>query len=572
MNPRLKFSFLKPFLFFLLGWGVINLFQAYLTPLNDDEAYYWMYSKYLAWGYFDHPPMIALIIKIGYFFFHNELGVRIIVVLSQLFGLYIIWLLTDNEKRRKKEDILLFFILVSILPVYNIFVFVATPDAPLILFSAIFLLAYKRFLKEENWQNVFFLGFSMAALMYSKYHGLLLIILVILSNLRLFKSKWFYISILLAVLFYIPHIYWQYSNGFPSLRYHLVDRISGFDLIHLPEYLFGQLFIHNPLLLPVIFWILIKVRSENLFDKSMRYIIIGFFAFFFVSSFRYRVEANWTDVVCIPMIIILINNVDYKPWIRKLINRSAIIIFPLIIFARLAYAVDLLPITLIRNNFHGKKQWVKDISALAGDRIVVFTHSYQRPSVYTFYSGKFAHTLDDFSYRKTQYDLWDFEEKIHGHEVLFVPHFFPDSNKMYLTKHILTDGDSVFVKVYKDFQSLQRECVILSDDHYTFSRNGLNNIKFKIFNPYPYRIDFKHKELPIVFQISFIKNYYIVFKKNLNLPENVTKLEPGDTVSVDCKFTIENLPDNKYKFGISSETGILFDTFNSKFKEARIKE
>jgi hypothetical protein len=22
----------------------------------DDEAYYWVYSKFLDWGYFDHPP------------------------------------------------------------------------------------------------------------------------------------------------------------------------------------------------------------------------------------------------------------------------------------------------------------------------------------------------------------------------------------------------------------------------------------------------------------------------------------------------------------------------------------
>jgi len=71
-----------------------------------------------------------------------------------------------------------------ILPVCNIYGFISTPDAPLILFSAIFLLAYKRFLENEIWQNTLFLGISIAALMYSKYHGGLLIILVILSTLR----------------------------------------------------------------------------------------------------------------------------------------------------------------------------------------------------------------------------------------------------------------------------------------------------------------------------------------------------------------------------------------------------
>mgnify|MGYP001613907659 CR=1 FL=1 len=115
------------------------------------------------------------------------------VVLSQLAALLIIWLLTDNEQRKKKVNILLFVMLVAILPVFNIYGFIATPDAPLLLFSAVFLLAYKRILKDENWQNTLFLGFSMAALMYSKYHGGLLIILVILSNLRLLKSPKFYV-------------------------------------------------------------------------------------------------------------------------------------------------------------------------------------------------------------------------------------------------------------------------------------------------------------------------------------------------------------------------------------------
>jgi 4-amino-4-deoxy-L-arabinose transferase-like glycosyltransferase len=191
MNLNSKFNISKVLLFFLIAWGILNLFQAFFTPLNNDEAYYWMYSKYLAWGYFDHPPMIALWIKIGYFIVHNELGVRLMIVISQIVAILIIWSLTDKERSKKEENILLFIMLVSILPVFNIFGFIATPDAPLILFAAVFLLAYKKFLKDENYLNTLFMGLSMATLMYSKYHGGLLIILVILSNVRLLKSPKF---------------------------------------------------------------------------------------------------------------------------------------------------------------------------------------------------------------------------------------------------------------------------------------------------------------------------------------------------------------------------------------------
>jgi hypothetical protein len=572
MNIKLKKYLLNPFTFLLVLWGILNLLQARLTPLNNDEAYYWMYSKHLAWGFFDHPPMIALMIRIGYFFFHNELGVRIIVVLSQLVTLAVIWLITDKEIRKKKENILLFFMIAVVLPVCNIYGFISTPDAPLILFSAILLLVYKRFLEDESWQNTLYLGISIAALMYSKYHGGLLIILIILSNPGLLKKFKFYVAAFLSLLLFFPHLFWQYSNDFPSVKYHLIERVSAFNPKHVPDYLASQFFFHNPFLLCVLIFIMIKIRPKNLFDKALYYIIAGFFVFFFISSFRYRVEPQWTALISIPMIIILFNNIEYKSWIRGYVKWIAIFMFPLFLFARSACMIDYLPISFFKNEFHKKKQWARDISLLAGNGLVVFTNSYQRASVYTFYTGKFAHTLDNLSYRKTQFDLWDYEERVHGKEVLYVPHFFTDYYKANLTKKILSDGDSVFVKVYKNFQSLQRECVILKDDQYTFNKTGINTIHLKIFNPYSFMIDFRHKELPVVFQIAFIKNGNMQVKKNLELPGNISKLNVGDTISVDCKFTIEELLPGKYKLAICSETGILYDTYNSKIKEAKINE
>jgi hypothetical protein len=572
MTLKLRDYALKPFTLFLVAWGVLNFLQAWLTPLDNDEAYYWMYSKYLAWGYFDHPPMIALMIRIGYLFFQNELGVRFMVVLSQLAALLIIWSMTDKGQRQKKGNILLFFMLVAILPVFNIYGFIATPDAPLLLFSAVFLLAYKRFLDDESWQNTLFLGFSMAALMYSKYHSGLLIILVILSNLRLLKRTRFYMAAILAVLLFSPHLYWQYSNGFTSLKYHLIDRVSAFNLGHVPEYLANQLFINNPFILPICIWMIIKIRIKNLFEKALYYVITGFFAFFFIASFRYHVEPQWTALITVPMIIILFNNVEYRSWIRGFVKWIAIFLFPLLLFVRIASMIDFLPVSVLKSEFHNKKKWANEISMLAGTRPVIFTNSYQRPSVYTFYTGKFAYSLDNLSYRKTQYDLWDFEEMVHGKEVLYVTYFFPEYYNKNLTKQILFKVDSVFVRVFKDFQSLQRECVILSDDQNTFRRKGINTIHLKIFNPYPFVIDFKHKELPVVFQIAFIKNGNIEVKKNLELPDYISTLNVGETISVDCQFTIEDLPSGMYKLAICSETGILYDTFNSSFKEVKINE
>jgi hypothetical protein len=572
MKLRFKDYFLNPFVLLLTLWGIINLVQARYTPLNNDEAYYWMYSKYLAWGYYDHPPMIALMIKIGYSLFQNELGLRLVAVLSQLVTLYIIWMLTDKEKRSNKGSVMFFYMMVVLLPVSNIYGFIATPDAPLILFTAVFLLVYKRFLAEETWQNTIFLGLSMAALMYSKYHGGLLIILIIISNPGLLRSIRFYLAAFVGVIIFSPHLYWQYSNGFPSLKYHLVERVSSFNPQHVPDYLLSQFSFNNPFILVILIWIMLKVISANLFDKALKYIFAGFLVFFFISSFRYRVEPQWTALICIPVIIIMFNNMEFKPWLKNYFKWVTIIIFPLFVVARLACAVDFIPVSFFKNEFHKKIQWSKDISALAGNRPVVFTNSYQRPAVYTFYTGKFAHTLDNWVYRKNQYDLWDFEEKVHGKEILYVPHFFSDYIRTNLTKKILTNGDSIFVRIYKDFQSLQRECVILNTGNYTFSRTDTNKIHLEIFNPYPYRINFRHEELPVVFQVAFMKNGNMEVKKNLELPGNVSGMNVGDTLSVDCKFTLEDLPAGVYKVGICTETGLLYDTFNSRFKEARVTE
>jgi hypothetical protein len=128
------------------------------------------------------------------------------------------------------------------------------------------------------------------------------------------------------------------------------------------------------------------------------------------------------------------------------------------------------------------------------------------------------------------------------------------------------------VTVFKDFQSLQKECVILKENLYNFSIAGNNNIKLEIYNPYPYNIEFRHKELPVVFQLAFIKNGYREVKKNLELPADISELKPGDRINVECSFYIRELPAGDYKIAVCSETGILYDTYNSNFSRARVTE
>ncbi|MBT4790697.1 MAG: 4-amino-4-deoxy-L-arabinose transferase, partial [Halobacteriovoraceae bacterium] len=61
--------------------------------LSFDESYYWIYSRYLDFGFFDHPPMVGLSIFVGTAIFgQSELGVRIVSNLYLLGTILLVWI------------------------------------------------------------------------------------------------------------------------------------------------------------------------------------------------------------------------------------------------------------------------------------------------------------------------------------------------------------------------------------------------------------------------------------------------------------------------------------------------
>lgn len=71
---------------------------------------------------------------------------------------------------------------------FSFYGFFTAPDVPLLFFTAFFLYAYKNYLTDQNIKNILALSISMAGLVYSKYHAILVIGFVILSNPGLLKS------------------------------------------------------------------------------------------------------------------------------------------------------------------------------------------------------------------------------------------------------------------------------------------------------------------------------------------------------------------------------------------------
>ncbi len=62
------------------------------TELSNDEVYYWTYALQLQWNYFDHPPLVALLIRFftGNLAVQQEFFIRLgsIVVLLSIPGRY----------------------------------------------------------------------------------------------------------------------------------------------------------------------------------------------------------------------------------------------------------------------------------------------------------------------------------------------------------------------------------------------------------------------------------------------------------------------------------------------------
>lgn len=414
---------------FYLLWFVVSLIQAGMTGLFDDEAYYWMYSKFPAWGYFDHPPMIGLMIKAGYNLFGNELGLRLFIVLINTATIRAIDSLLEQRNDR------LFYAITLSMGLLQIGGIIAVPDLPLMFFVSLFFLAYKKFTASASIRNTVLLGVIVALMFYSKYHGVLIVFFTLLSNLKLFTRWQTYFAGLLALLLFSPHIFWQYQHNYPSVRYHLfernaIDYRSSFTI----EYILGQILLAGPLIGWLLLWAAGKHKPASLTEKALRWCFFGIYGLFLVSTLKGPTEANWTVPAFVSLIVLSHQYLNARPaqerWIYRLFIPSII----LVLVVRVYMILDIAPLAFLKKDeFHRTREWANAIRDKAAGRPVVFINSYQRASQYWFYSGDSSFSLNNIYYRRSNYNFWPLESQLQGREVLVVSpdnyDFFADTIK-----------------------------------------------------------------------------------------------------------------------------------------------
>src|ERR1700735_2824365 len=156
----------------VLALVALRLVSATWTPLTFDEAYYWMWSKHLAFGYYDHPPGVALVIRLGTMIAGDtELGVRLVSILLTLpmsFAVYRAAAILFGGRRVASTAT----ILLNVTLMAAVGTLIVTPDSPLLVASSFVLFCLAKVL--ESGRGVWWLavGAAVGAALLSKYTAL----------------------------------------------------------------------------------------------------------------------------------------------------------------------------------------------------------------------------------------------------------------------------------------------------------------------------------------------------------------------------------------------------------------
>ena len=507
MNKLKQHKFLLPVAIFLLC--ILNIVQGSTTELLPDEAYYWVYSQYMSWGFFDHPPFVAVWVTISDFLFTDELGVRFFSSISFSLLIYLVWITIDHPL--KKKFTWLFIVLVFSTALLNVYGFITTPDTPLLFFFALFLWSYKEYLTKRNTVSYLLLSLAITGMMYSKYQGILIVLFIFLSNWKLAKDYKIWLVCLGALVLYIPHIHWQYINDFPSVRYHLYERASvatykfEYTLMH---------FVNAIAILGFTFIVMYKaffkgIKSNDLFHKGLNYIISGFFIFFLVASFRGHVQAQWIAPIMLPLILITFNYLVENNTQLKLFNYLAIANISIILFVRIMIANEgIIPVKL---DFHGNKQWTLKVKELTKGSDKLFINSFQNASIYWFYTKEKTHYQKNYLGRKNQYGFIPNNDVYISDSIAYITRI----SKEYSTIKMKSSGkDSIFISFINDYKSFfDIEIDFVNSSNIVFNTSTKKMYDVIVKNPYKFDINLNDIEVLVAFQNNKGNEKYSITSK-----------------------------------------------------------
>lgn len=315
----------------LAAAAVLRLVMAAVTPLVPDEAYYWEWSRRLAAGYFDHPPMIAVLVAAGTALLGaTPLGVRLVPVLASFASLL---LLADLARRHGGGRAALHAAVVaSCVPLAAAGFVLATPDTPLLLACALALHALDRALAAAPrsgpsyaWWAVS--GLAVGAGLASKYTAVLLPLGVLIAFLarpslrRRLATPEPYLAAALALVVFLPVVWWNARHDWASFAFQLQNGLGAsgsgapgrmLDLVA------NQAVLVSPILFVLLAIATVRALRRGSDDRWFVLAVVaattlGFFAY---SALRQRPEPNWPAPAYLPAFVLLALVAARGAWTR----------------------------------------------------------------------------------------------------------------------------------------------------------------------------------------------------------------------------------------------------------------
>lgn len=294
-----------------LGIYLIRMLIVFTMGIMPQDAYYYLYSEHLDFSYFDHPPMVAYMLRsFRLFLGKSVVAVKLtdfIVTFMSLLAFYRLARYFLSGKQAVRAS--LFYGTTLLLTILSIN---TTPDVPLMLFWTLAMICSYRAIFEDKLKYWIAAGFLMGLSFISKYTGLFLLFglfgfLVFSRTYRKYLvSKRSILLLLFFAIGIIPVVYWNYSNDWASFAFQTADRADSIEEFKLhPELFLGNLATQLMLLIPFLFigmvFILFKMIRKMIRhmalpnDKQLFLMLFSLpiILFFFGVSLIYWVKLNW---------------------------------------------------------------------------------------------------------------------------------------------------------------------------------------------------------------------------------------------------------------------------------------
>lgn len=222
----------------LLAWSLIagvcilRVAVALALPLTGDEAYYWEWSRRLAFGYTDHPPMVAWIIALGAPLPLGAFGVRIGCVACGI-GATFAGMAAARRLGGSRAG-LAAGVALSLAPIFSLAFTTASPDGPFLFFWCVAIWLAVLAWEDARPLTAAALGIALAGALLSRMFGAALALPIVIAFLASAGSRRRsgLLALAVAALLYAPFLFWNATHAWATLAFTFAGRHvnEGFSL------------------------------------------------------------------------------------------------------------------------------------------------------------------------------------------------------------------------------------------------------------------------------------------------------------------------------------------------------